>query len=247
MKENKYDDPVFFNKYSNMDRSKYGLQAAGEWHELRKMMPDFTDKRVLDLGCGFGWHCRYAIEKGAESVIGIDISQKMLDEAKSKTGSEKIQYLCLPMEDIEFEPDSFEVVISSLAFHYIQSFENIADKINKFLTLGGDFVFSVEHPVFTANGSQDWYYDNQGKRLHWPVDRYFEEGDRKAVFLGEEVIKYHKTLSSYLNTLIKAGFEITGIVEPKPEEKLLNTSAEMMDELRRPMMLLISARKKQVI
>ncbi|HJD29367.1 MAG TPA: SAM-dependent methyltransferase, partial [Candidatus Blautia avicola] len=64
MKENKYDDPVFFQKYSEMNRSKYGLWGAGEWQEFQKMMPDFTDKEVLDLGCGYGWHCAYGVQKG---------------------------------------------------------------------------------------------------------------------------------------------------------------------------------------
>ena len=94
MKQNKYDDDVFFNKYSNMERSKNGLEGAGEWYELKKMLPDFKDKMVLDLGCGFGWHCRYAAENGAKSVIGIDISQKMLSEAKSKTKYGNIEYIC---------------------------------------------------------------------------------------------------------------------------------------------------------
>ena len=244
MKQNMYDDSIFFDKYSNMERSKNGLEAAGEWHELKKMLPDFQDKRVLDLGCGFGWHCRFAIENGAKSAIGIDISQKMLGEAKNKTKSENIQYICMPIEDIDFPFNSFDVVISSLAFHYIESFEDILSKISKCLSNGGDFVFSVEHPIFTAQGKQDWYYDNQGNRLHWPVDQYFTEGIRKAVFLGEEVIKYHKTLTTYLNCLIKAGFEITGLVELRPAEDLLYTIPEMLDELRRSMMLLVSATKK---
>lgn len=244
VKQNKYDDSIFFDKYSNMERSRKGLEGAGEWHELKKMLPDFQGKRVLDLGCGFGWHCRFAVENGAKSVVGVDISQKMLNEAKNKTKSEYIQYICRAIEDINFPDNSFDVIISSLAFHYIESFQDILSKINKCLSSGGDFVFSVEHPVFTAQGTQDWYYDNKGNPMHWPVDKYFTEGIRKAVFLGEEVIKYHKTLTTYLNDLIKAGFEITGIVEPKPSEDLLHTVPGMLDELRRPMMLLVSSRKK---
>jgi len=244
MKQNKYDDDVFFNKYSNMNRSKNGLEGAGEWHELKKMLPDFKDKRVLDLGCGFGWHCRYAVENGAKSVIGIDISQKMLSEAKNKTKYGNIEYICMPIEDIDFPEESFEVVISSLALHYVKSFEDVLVRVYKCLSKGGDFVFSVEHPIFTAQGPQDWYYDDKGNILHWPVDHYFTEGIRNAKFLGEEVIKYHRTLTTYLNSLIKIGFEITGVVEPKPAENMLNTVPGMRDELRRPMMLLVSARKK---
>lgn len=243
MKQNRYEDTAFFTKYSEMERSKKGLEGAGEWHELKRMLPDFHDKRVLDLGCGFGWHCRYAIEHGARSVVGIDISQKMLDEARSRTETDLIEYLCMPIEDIDFPPDSFDVVISSLAFHYIQSFEDIIGRIHRCLSQGGDFVFSVEHPIFTAQGSQDWYYDHQKKALHWPVDHYFREGARTAIFLGEEVIKYHKTLTTYVQNLLRAGFSITGIVEPQPTEDSLLAVAEMAEELRRPMMLLLSAKK----
>lgn len=76
MKENKYDEEKFFAKYSEMDRSRKGLQAAGEWSELQKLLPDFAGKKVLDLGCGYGWHCRYAAEQGAVYVLGTDISKK---------------------------------------------------------------------------------------------------------------------------------------------------------------------------
>ncbi|WP_458796238.1 class I SAM-dependent methyltransferase [Chryseobacterium proteolyticum] len=82
MKENKYDDPSFFRQYEKMLRSQLGLEGAGEWYVLKDMLPDFTEKNVLDLGCGFGWHCRYAIEQGAKSVIGIDLSEKMLEKSQ---------------------------------------------------------------------------------------------------------------------------------------------------------------------
>lgn len=244
MKENKYDDSLFFSHYSQMSRSVKGLQGAGEWHVLQKMLPDFKDKRVLDLGCGFGWHCQYAVDHGASSVIGIDLSEKMLEEARRRNASPLIEYKCMAVEDFEYIPDTFDVVISSLTFHYLESFEDICRKINRCLVAGGTFVFSVEHPVFTAYGSQDWIYDEQGNRLHWPVDRYFTEGVRKAIFLGDEVTKYHKTLTTYINGLIRTGFEITELIEPEPGKALLETVPDMQDELRRPMMLILSAVKR---
>ncbi|MGI6358355.1 MAG: class I SAM-dependent methyltransferase [Bacillota bacterium] len=242
MKQNKYDNPQFFNRYKQMQRSLGGLQAAGEWHELQQMLPDFRGLRVLDLGCGFGWHCRYAVEQGAESVVGVDISDKMLQEARARTESPLVEYLLTPLEDIEFPPEAFDVVISSLVFHYVQSFAAVCRQVQRCLRSGGHFVFSVEHPVFTAEGSQQWHRDADGQLLHWPVDRYFDESARQAIFLGETVTKYHRTLTTYLNTLLQHGFEIKKLVEPKPADHMMQQPG-MQNELRRPMMLLIAARK----
>ena len=244
MKENKYDNPEFFNQYSQMSRSTEGLKGAGEWHELKKMLPDFNGKRLLDLGCGFGWHCRYAIENGATSALGIDISEKMIEGARLRNNLPQIEYRQIAVEDYEYPSNSFEVVISSLTFHYLTSFDDICAKVSRCLTEKGSFVFSVEHPIFTAYGTQDWIYGNDEEQLHWPVDNYFHEGKRNANFLGEEVIKFHKTLTTYIQALLKNGFEITGLVEPQPQKEMLATIEGMKDELRRPMMLIISANKK---
>src|SRR5687768_6009540 len=99
MQQNKYDDPEFFLQYSRMPRSTHGLNAAGEWSVLRKMLPPLEGKTVLDLGCGFGWHCRYAREQGAAQVTGIDISEKMLEQARQATSDEAITYRRLAIED----------------------------------------------------------------------------------------------------------------------------------------------------
>ena len=130
MKENKYDDEKFFNQYSQMSRSVNGLKGAGEWHVLKKMLPDFKGKRVLDLGCGFGWHCQYAIEHGAEHALGIDISEKMLEEARKRNNSPRIEYKHMAIEDFDYSPESYDVVISSLTFHYLESFPDICMKVN---------------------------------------------------------------------------------------------------------------------
>lgn len=242
MKENKYDDEVFFEKYSQMYRSIYGLQGSGEWHEFEKLLPDFQGKRVLDLGYGYGWHCQYAMEHHAQYVLGVDISKRMLETAKQKHAHPQIEYRQIAMEDLTLEPDSFDVVFSSLALHYVKDYEQLVQHIANWLTKGGNFVFSVEHPVFTSYGNQDWYYDENGNILHFPVDRYFYEGQREAVFLQEKVVKYHRTLTTYLETLMKHGFMIQHVVEPQPPLEMMNMEG-MKDEMRRPMMLLIAVQK----
>lgn len=242
MKENKYDNNIFFEKYSQMSRSKKGLAGAGEWGALEKLLPDFKGKRVLDLGCGYGWHCIYAIENGASSVVGIDISHKMLEVAKEKNDSAQIEYKCCAIEDIDFPVKSFDIIISSLAFHYVKDYETLIKRIYGILKADGHLVFTVEHPIFTAYGNQDWYYNENGEILHFPVDNYYYEGKRTAMFLGEEVIKYHRTLTTYVNALLNNGFRIEQVIEPQPPENMMDIPG-MKDEMRRPMMLIISAIK----
>lgn len=242
MKENKYDDKIFYEKYSQMNRSKEGLSGAGEWETLKGILPDFKGKRMLDLGCGYGWHSIYAMENGASSVVGIDISQSMLKVAKEKTHFSEVEYICGAIEDMDFKEESFDIVLSSLAFHYIKDYKELIEKINKVLKPNGILIFTVEHPVFTAYGTQDWYYDNNKEILHFPVDNYYYEGKRIANFLGEDVVKYHRTITTYLNTLLINNFNINQIIEPQPSEEMLDIPG-MKDEMRRPMMLIISAIK----
>ena len=64
MKENRYDDQEFFDRYAEMARSRKGLSGAGEWPVLKEMLPDLQGCLILDLGCGYGWHCRYAVDQG---------------------------------------------------------------------------------------------------------------------------------------------------------------------------------------
>ncbi|MCI9605332.1 MAG: class I SAM-dependent methyltransferase [Oscillospiraceae bacterium] len=242
MKENRYDDPLFFDKYGQMTRSREGLSGAGEWRELERLLPDFAGKRVLDLGCGYGWHCKYAAGHGAVSVLGTDLSQKMLDAAREKNPHPAIEYRQGAMEDLDFPAGGFDVVISSLAFHYVADFPALVRNISRWLAPGGDFVFSVEHPVFTAQGPQDWVYTPDGAIDHFPVDNYYFEGKRDAVFLGEHVIKYHRTVTTYVESLLREGFTLRHLVEPAPPEEMRHLPG-MADEMRRPMMLLLSAHK----
>ncbi len=102
MKQNKYDDPVFFANYSQMARSISGLDEALEWTAFRALLPTLRDKNVLDLGCGFGWHCRYARQQQARSVVGVDLSEKMLARARASTSDSSIEYRRLAIEESTF-------------------------------------------------------------------------------------------------------------------------------------------------
>lgn len=241
MKQNKYDDGAFFDKYSQMDRSVRGLAGAGEWPALKKLLGDLKGLRVLDLGCGFGWHCQYALDTGARSAAGVDISEKMLAEGRRKFPD--VQFIHQAIEDVDFPKGSFDLVLSSLAIHYLESFDRLCQKVGRLLTPSGRLVFSVEHPIFTAQGPQDWCFDESGHKRHWPVDAYFDEGPRQAVFLGEKITKYHRPLTAYFAALRQNGFTVTDLVEPTPGPELVDAIPEMKDELRRPMMLLIAAER----
>lgn len=94
MAQNVYDWPDFFQAYSQLPRSTDGPAGAPEWPRLRSMLPCPARLRVVDLGCGFGWFCRWARQKGAAHVLGLDLSLKMLDRARALTNDEAIVYIC---------------------------------------------------------------------------------------------------------------------------------------------------------
>lgn len=242
MKQNKYDDPAFFAAYGKMSRSQDGLAAAGEWPAFRTMLPELDGLRVLDLGCGYGWHCRYAAEHGARHVTGIDLSERMIFRARELTQADNIEYVRTSVEDFQAPAGSFDVVLSSLVLHYVADLEATCLQVARLLGPGGHFCFSVEHPVFTSNKEQDWFTDEAGTRLHWPVDRYFDESGRTTRFLGASVVKYHRTVASHFQALRAAGLTVDSLLEPTPPADLV-ASRGWEDELRRPMMLLFAARK----
>src|SRR5699024_8911554 len=124
------------------------------------------------------------------------------------------------------------------------SFKSSCKKVYDSLIPGGSFVFSVEHPIFTSRSEQDWYYDNQGNRQHWPVDNYQSEGIRQTTFLNNHVIKYHLTISTYLNDLINTRFISRASNESIPTKKILKSIQRKEDEKRRTMIIMISAKKE---
>ena len=240
---NEYDNERFFGEYKKMSRSRDGLSAAGEWHQLKPLFPSLRGKAVLDLGCGYGWHCAFAADQGAEQVLGLDLSKKMIEEAKKRNAKKQIEYRVCGIEEYEYPECMWDCVISNLALHYIEDIEKIFQRVHRTLKSGGVFIFNIEHPFFTAGVGQDWIYSEAGTPRYWPVDNYFTPGERSTHFLRCNVVKQHHTLTQILMGLLNNDFELKAVEEAKPSEDMMNIPG-MKDELRRPMMLLVKASKK---
>jgi SAM-dependent methyltransferase len=242
MTQNIYDNDEFFAGYSRLPRSLEGLEGAPEWPALRAMLPSLSGLRVLDLGCGFGWFCRWAREQGAARVRGLDVSEKMLQRARAETSDSSIAYALADLERIELEAASCELVYSALALHYIENLELLLSQVRGALMPGGSLVFSVEHPIYTAPAEPGWSSSASGRKV-WPIDGYLDEGPRSTDWLTKGVIKQHRTVATYLNTLLGLGFKLSHIEEWGPTREQIAAKPAWEDERERPPFLLIAARR----
>lgn len=240
MTQNIYDNAEFFERYSQLPRSLDGLEGAPEWPVLRAMLPDLRGLKVLDLGCGFGWFCRWAREQGAVDVLGIDVSEKMLARARADTSGPSIAYRRADLEHLELAPASFDLIYSSLALHYIERLSDLLAQVHRALVPGGRFVFSAEHPVFTAPSEPGWSMTAGGHKT-WALDGYLEEGPRSTDWLAKGVIKQHRTIATYLNMLLGLGFTLIRVEEWGPTAEQIAAHPIWADERRRPPFLLVSS------
>lgn len=242
MTQNIYDDPGFFAGYSQLPRSVHGLEGAPEWPSLRALLPDPAGLRVVDLGCGFGWFCRWARENGAARVLGLDVSEKMLERARAASRDEAITYARADLEQLDLPASSLDLAYSSLALHYIQDLRRLVATVHRALVPGGRFVFSTEHPIYMAPRHPGWRMDAEGRRS-WPIDSYLIEGPRVTNWLAEGVVKHHRTIGTTLTTLIRQGFTILHVEEWSPSDEQVAARPELAEERDRPMFLLVSAQR----
>ena len=242
MAQNIYDDPDFFAGYSRLPRQVHGLEGAPEWPAIRALLPDVTGRRVADLGCVFGWASRWFREQGAASVVGFDLSRNMIARARADTSDPGIDYRIADLEALDLPEAAFDLVYSALAFHYVADFGRLMRMIHKALAPGGDLVFTIEHPIFMAAAHPHWTLDEDGRKT-WSVNGYSAEGERRTDWFAKGVLKHHRTLATTLNTLIGAGFALRRVEEFAPTPQQIARMPELAEEMERPMLLLVAARK----
>ena len=209
-KQNVYDDEKFFENFRKSRDNAVNFNDCIETPILFSMLPDLHGKTILDIGCGMGHHAKQYSEMGAESVLGIDISEKMLKYAEDCNNAANITYLQMAMEDIETINRQFDLITSSLVFDYIENFGGLMAKIHKLMKKDAELVFSMSHPIVTAwDGAYDRYTRTEtGERLYANLRNYCLEGLRKVDWVVNGYECYHRTVSSLINAIIGAGFMI---------------------------------------
>lgn len=244
-KQNIYDNEVFFEGYKNLRGKESNANVLFEIPALFSLLPELNGLSVLDLGCGFGEHCKGFIERGAAKVVGIDISEKMLEVAKAENADPKITYLNMPMEDLDKIDGKFDLIVSSLAIHYVEDFGGLVKNIYDLLNPGGLFVYSQENPINTCHSTGErWTRDENGKKLYVNLRNYGVEGEHESVWFVDNVKKYHRMFSTIVNTLASSGFVIEKMIEPLPDDEILAKYPDQEDLFHKPDFLLIRAAKR---
>ncbi|MEH7121882.1 class I SAM-dependent methyltransferase [Bacillus sp. JJ1773] len=212
---------------------------------LLSLIGTVKNKKVLDAGCGEGYFSRI-LAKSAAAVTAVDYSEKMLEIAKERTPIDlRIDYRHGNCEDLLFlEDNSFDLVVSNMVIQDLANYEKAFQEMYRLLVDGGYFIFSILHPCFVTPES-GWEKTKDGEKLHWNVDKYFYEGVYEQRLGDEEkMLLFHRTLTSYVNNVIKAGFHLEGLIEPKPSEEMLRKYPSFEEDFRSADFIVFKLRKK---
>lgn len=248
MKQNIYDNKKFSQEYDKMRKENKGLNANDliEIPNFRSLLPDVKGKRILDLGCGYGETDKYLKELGASYVLGLDISTHMIEVANKENKIDGVEYKVIPMEDISTLNKKFNIVISSLAFHYVKDYQKLIKDIYDLLEDEGILVFSQEHPLNTAtilSSEQAQKRIEIENKLYFLLSDYNRNGLRNTYWNGEIVEKYHRNFSELINTLTETGFKIDKILEPTPTKEIIEKIPKYIYQYDRPYFIFIKAHK----
>jgi ubiquinone/menaquinone biosynthesis C-methylase UbiE len=243
-RQNIYDDPTFFAGYRNLRDNLVGLHEIVIRPALPRLLPDdLRGKRVLDLGCGEGWFCDVALERGAASVVGVDPSLSMLSRARERIRDERVQLVQAFAEDVELPGDEFDVVVSVLALHYVADYATVIRSIARWLASPGVFVMFIEHPMGTSQRDLGWIEEHD-ELVAWPVRDYHREGARTEHWYVDGVVKYHRTVETTLNTLVDAGLILESVIEPAPTQEAVERAGRGASGLIRPDVIGVRATKR---
>jgi ubiquinone/menaquinone biosynthesis C-methylase UbiE len=188
---------------------------------LLGVLPDLTGRAVLDLACGQGIVSRALAKAGVSRVVGVDSSEAMLDRARTHDVPAVVTYALDDAQVLGTQPDeAFDGVTCQLALMDIPDLDATLAAVRRVLRPGGWFAFVIGHPcTLVPDAVRTQLPDG---RPAMTVAGYFDErfwrsanpnGVRRAG-------NHHRTLSTYLNALVRAGFRLDAVDEPRPSPLL---------------------------
>ncbi len=247
--KNVYDNKTFFELYKNHRSESVNRNNLIENPIMKSLLPNLTDKCVLDLGCGDGKFDRFLIENGARCVVGVDISKNMIADAKKNNKERCFDYYVLDMEKLDTFEGEYDVIVSSLAFHYVKDFDKLLKDIYNLLTEDGILIFSQESPFKTAiifDGKEQKNKIEIDGKIYYLLSDYQTEGERKVIWNKTEVTKYHRTYASLVNSLINNNFKIVKVLDSYASEEAIKENENYKKENDRPIFTFFIAKKNSL-
>ncbi|HEY9844407.1 MAG TPA: class I SAM-dependent methyltransferase [Candidatus Obscuribacterales bacterium] len=239
-----YDNPEVFATYLERRNQPTSANDTLELPVIRELLPPLQGLDLLDLGCGDAALAPELLARGAAGYHGIDGSNNMIRLAQrrleSAAGPARASQGFIEDPEI-YPPAAYDLVLSRLAFHYLESLPATFTQIHGTLRPQGWLVFSVEHPVIT---SHQLSIKQGSNRQDWVVDRYFSTGRRQFKWMGGEVIKFHHTLEDYFQALKSSGFSIEDLRESRPRPELFTDRKLLERRSRVPLYLFFQARRR---
>jgi SAM-dependent methyltransferase len=235
-----YDELNVFRHYMDRRSCSDSPNDTIEQPIIWELIGNPAGLRVLDLGCGDARIAARFRQLGARRYVGIEGSERMIGLAKAHMvpGYSEIHRLWL--EDFKPVRGEFDLAVSSLALHYVDAIGDLFAKVHDSLRPGGRLVFSVEHPVITSSNESVL---NSPVRGAWIVDQYFERGRREVSWMGDEVVKYHRTVEDYLNLLVDSGFRLERMRESDPPAEKFQDRELLKRRRRIPLFLFVAAQR----
>ncbi|MET3290792.1 UNVERIFIED_CONTAM: ubiquinone/menaquinone biosynthesis C-methylase UbiE [Brevibacillus sp. OAP136] len=184
----------------------YGPFAPTE-NELN-LFGDVVDKKVLEIGCGSGHSLKYMAARGASELWGIDLSDTQIQTARELLSAHrsKLNLFQGPMEKNPGIPNEyFDIVYSIYAIGWTVDLPMTLQQVFSYLKPGGTFIFSWEHPLHSR-------FVQDGKQLVVKKS-YHDEGLQQCEPWNLPAMMNQLKLSTYINELIKSGFQIERVIE----------------------------------
>ncbi|KQL37171.1 bifunctional 2-polyprenyl-6-hydroxyphenol methylase/3-demethylubiquinol 3-O-methyltransferase UbiG [Psychrobacillus sp. FJAT-21963] len=235
-----YDQSEFFSNYLKRRDRKDSPNNAIEGPIIYELIGDFTNRTVLDLGCGDARFGKELLENGAKQYTGLEGSKQMAATAIQQISGMNGEIHLESMESFHYPQNEYDLVTSRFAIHYVDNIQKLFNNVHHALKENGKFVFSVQHPLTTSSFESKKAGD---RRENWIVDDYFIVGERKEPWMDEVVIKFHRTIEQYFQALVRAGFQIVDLREGEPKIEHFSNEEEFKRRLRIPVVLAFSCVK----